>query len=139
MQRARLSPAFWWPLVFGLFVVGVPALARPEDDAKADKPQAKPVVKAEKPSAKTKGARELDWMTLDQGLLRVRDKYLPAALLFNPPPAVPLKEPENEDARSGRAPGAPGEAPSRTPNSAEETLADGMVRDALKHFVLIRV
>ena len=94
MKAPSLGATNRWPWVLVALAVVGPARGGPEDtkDApKNDKQAGKPREKS------TKGP---DWLTWDQGLFRVREKYLPVLLLFNGQTTLPEKA-EAEGAREG--------------------------------------
>ncbi len=133
-----------------------------KDDARKDAKKAEPAKAGEKTPEKPARVRPKDppafeWLSLELGLAQVRQKYLPALVLYDRPDessGAGISSPGESapGAAPGGAPGgaadggagvpvAPAEArpASGAPSFLDDYLADSAMKDILKHFVLLRV
>ena len=110
---------FRWVLLALLAVGGgdVPSAVAEEDG--------RPQAEAPRPTKRKKG--DLEWLGLGAGLVRVREKYLPALVVYEP--AV---EPEKDAAKAAGEGGAPR-------GLLADHLTDTSICEALRRFVLVRL
>jgi hypothetical protein len=97
-----------------------------------------------KQAPRSRPRANLDWVSLETGLERLREKYQPALILFEP-----SREPLRADAApapdaapggpSDPAPGGPSDPAPAAPGFLDEHLTDTTLRDVCRRFVLIRI
>ena len=121
-RRGSLDRGFWFRWGLLALVAVEPVGLRSRAGAEEETPQAE----SPRPPAKRKKG-DLEWLSLGPGLVRVREKYLPALMVYEPP-----AEPGNDAAKVAGEDGA-------SRGFLSDHLTDTAMRDTLRRFVLVRI